>query len=94
MRGGGSASATMWIFLPGLVEWIIGHEDMESGRPISDSDLLEFSTNSYPFNIKPDPIMKVKLDEIISELIKIEAQLPSHQAAFLRSEFVRFFAKD
>jgi len=94
LRGGGSTSATMWIFIPGLVEWIIGHEDMETDRPISDSDLLEFSMNSYPFNMNPDPIMKVKLDEIISDLKKIEAQLPPHQAAFLRSEFVRFFAKD
>jgi len=94
LRGGGSVSWEMWMYLPGYVEWILGHISSETELPPTDQELLKTSLASYPFDMNPAAESEKALQGVISDLKKIEAKLPSKQAAFLRAEFHRFFSKE
>lgn len=94
LRGGGSVSWEMWMYLPGYVEWILGHINSETELPPTDQELLKTSLASYPFDMNPASESEKALQGVISDLKKIEAKLPSKQAAFLRAEFHRFFSKE
>lgn len=92
LRGGGSVSWEMWMYLPGYVEWILGHINTESDRSPTDQELLQASLASFPFEMNPGTEKAVK--GVISDLKRIEGKLPKKQAAFLRAEFHRFFSKE
>ena len=53
LRGGGSVSWEMWMYLPGYVEWILGHINTESDRSPTDQELLQASLASFPFEMNP-----------------------------------------
>ncbi len=89
LRGGGSVSWEMWMYLPGYVEWILGHINTESDRSPTDQELLQASLASFPFEMNPGTEKAVM--GVISDLKRIESKLPPKQAAFLRIEFQRFF---
>lgn len=82
------------MYLPGYVEWILGHINSEAELPPTDQELLKTSLASYPFDMNPASESEKALQGVISDLKKIEAKLPSKQAAFLRAEFHRFFSKE
>ena len=92
LRGGGSVSWEMWMYLPGYVEWILGHINTESDRSPTDQELLQASLASFPFEMNLGTEKAVK--GVISDLKRIEGKLPKKQAAFLRAEFDRFFSKE
>ena len=92
LRGGGSVSWEMWMYLPGYVEWILGHINTESDRSPTDQELLQASLASFPFEMNPGTEKAVK--GVISDLKRIEGKLPPKQAVFLRAEFHRFFSKE
>jgi len=92
LRGGGSVSWEMGMYIPGYVEWILGHINTESDRSPTDQELLQASLASFPFEMNPGTEKAVK--GVISDLKRIEGKLPKKQAAFLRAEFHRFFSKE
>lgn len=92
LRGGGSVSWEMWMYLPGYVEWILGHINTESDRSPTDQELLQASLASFPFEMNPDT--EKAINGVISDLKRIEGKLPPKQAVFLRAEFHRFFSKE
>jgi hypothetical protein len=92
LRGGGSVSWEMWMYLPGYVEWILGHINTESDRSPTDQELLQASLASFPFEMNPDT--EKAINGVISDLKRIEDKLPKKQALFLRAEFHRFFSKE
>ena len=94
MRGGGSVSWEMWMYLPGYVEWVLGHIESGKSQPMSNEELLKTWMGSHPFDLNPDSSTEKRLAEVITELRRIEAKLPPTQAQFLRSEFYRFFLKE
>jgi len=92
LRGGGSVSWEMGVYIPGYVEWILGHINTEAERPPTDQELLQASLASFPFEMNPGAEKAVK--GVISDLKRLEGKLPPKQAAFLRAEFYRFFSKE
>lgn len=94
LRGGGSVSWEMWMYLPGYVEWVLGHMNSQTEPPPTDAELLKTSLALYPFDMNPSSESEKALKGVISDLKKIEAKLPPKQAAFLRAEFHRFFLKE
>ena len=94
LRGGGSVSWEMWMYLPGYVEWVLGHMNSQTEPSPTDQELLKTSLALYPFDINPSSENEKALKGVISDLKKIEAKLPPKQAAFLRAEFHRFFLKE
>jgi hypothetical protein len=92
LRGGGSVSWEMWMYLPGYVEWILGHINTQSEQSPTDQELLKASLASCPYEMNPGAEKAIK--GVISDLKKIEAKLAPKQAAFLRAEFHRFFSKE
>lgn len=94
LRGGGSVSWEMWMYLPGYVEWVLGHMNSQTEPSPTDQELLKTSLALYPFDMNPYSESEKALRGVISDLKKIEAKLPPKQAAFLRAEFHRFFLKE
>lgn len=94
LRGGGSVSWEMWMYLPGYVEWVLGHMNSQTEPPPTDEELLKTSLALYPFDMNPPSESEKALNGVISDLKRIEAKLPPKQAAFLRAEFHRFFLKE
>jgi hypothetical protein len=94
LRGGGSVSWEMWMYLPGYVEWVLGHMNSQTEPPPTDEELLKTSLALYPFDMNPSSESEKALKGVISDLKRIEAKLPQKQAAFLRAEFHRFFLKE
>lgn len=94
LRGGGSVSWEMWMYLPGYVEWVLGHMNSQTEPSPTDQELLKTSLALYPFDMNPSSESEKALRGVISDLKKIEAKLPSKEAAFLRAEFHRFFLKE
>ena len=92
LRGGGSVSWEMGMYIPGYVEWILGHINTEAERTPTDQELLQASLASFPLEMNPGAEKAVK--GVISDLKRIEGKLPKKQAAFLRAEFHRFFSKE
>lgn len=94
MRGGGSISWGRWMYLPGYLEWVLGHIESGKSQPMSDKELSKTWMGSHPFDLNPDSSTEKRLTEVITELKRTEAKLPTTQAQFLRSEFYRFFLKE
>ena len=94
LRGGGSVSQEMGMYLPGYVEWMLGHMGTAEAKPPSHQQLFQETMNSYPFDLGPNPTLRNELLAIISELQKLESKLPPRQAAFVRAEFYRFFKNE
>ena len=94
MRGGGSVSWEMWMYLPGYVEWILGHMDSGGDRSPSDQQLMRETLASYPLDLNPDAENKERVARVIADLKQIESKLAAPQAHYLRNEFVRFFKKE
>lgn len=92
LRGGGSVSWEMWMYLPGYVEWILGHINTQSEQSPTDQELLQSSLTSCPYETNSGTEKAIKV--VISNLKDIETKLPAKQAAFLRAEFQRFFSKE
>ena len=94
LRGGGSVSWEMGMYIPGYVEWILGHINTVAERPPTDQELLKSSLTSYPFDVNPGAENEKVIKGVISDLKRLEGKLPPKQAAFLRAEFHRFFLKE
>lgn len=94
LRGGGSVSQEMWMYLPGHIEWILGHMETGEARPPTHQQLFQNTLEAYPFHLGYDSSAKNKLANIISDLKNLESKMPMQQAAFVRAEFERFFRKE
>jgi len=93
LRGGSSVSWEMWMYLPGYVEWILGHISSETELPPTDQELLKTSLASYPFDMNPAAESEKALQGVISDLKKLrQSYLPSRQLFFVPSS-IGFFQK-
>ena len=97
VRGGGSASMTMNIRIPGQVEWLLSNLDGGETQALTDQDLLNRSVRGYPFDEAMDAGTRTELEtEVrasIADLEKIEARLKPVQATRLRTGFLYFFVE-
>jgi len=94
LRGGGSVSQEMWMYLPGYIEWILGHMETGEAKPPTHEQLFQDTLQGYPFHLGLDPSAKNRVAKVLSDLKHLESQMPARQAAFVRAEFERFFTKE
>lgn len=94
LRGGGSVSQEMWLYLPGHIEYILGHMETGEARPPTHQQLFQETMQGHPFHLGIDPSAENRVAKVLSDLKGLETQMPARQAAFVRAEFDRFFKKE
>jgi hypothetical protein len=93
LRGGGSASASLGVYLPAQVEWMIGNVGRKQREPMADeafvSRLAQAIIVGYPGN---ESKLRNELKPVLKAIKQAEALLNRNQVGFVRAEFLAYFA--
>jgi hypothetical protein len=88
LRGGGSASAELYTFIPAQQEWMIAHLGASGAENVQDGEFVFRLTKALTVGESPQHSEVLR---VLDKLKAIERFLDKNDAAFLRAEFVSYF---